>query len=92
MSILEAAHIETQVDVSSNPEMMALACEGSRQEVIITCATQLGTTRQFMTREELEAGDMRTGHKPDKRDRSQCRSYKRGTPEGDNYLRFIGLF
>jgi hypothetical protein len=92
MSILEAAYIETQIDVSNNPEMMALASEGCRQEVITACATQLGVTRQFMTREELEAGDMRTGHKPDTRDRSQCKCYKRGTPEGDAYLRSIGLY
>lgn len=92
MSILEAACIETLIDVSSNPEMMALGSEGAADAIITACASQLGTTRQFMTREELEAGDMRTGHKPDKRDRSQCKCYKRGTPEGDKYLRSIGLY
>ena len=91
MSVLEARGIDPNVDVSSDPELLALALEEAYQEVVVTMAVKMAETHAAMTQSLIEDSDLRSGSKVPLRDLTQYKSYKAGTPEGDAYIRSLGL-
>jgi hypothetical protein len=53
MSIMDAMHMEAQMDCTS-PEVIMLACEGSMEEALALVANQRAMTEHVLTRDCIE--------------------------------------
>jgi hypothetical protein len=73
-------NIDLDIDVSGNPELLALAIEGDEEGIMLTCGNQLGTTRQITLKSEIEEGALRCQCKP--KEFAMIRVINRDTPEG----------
>ena len=80
---------ELNIDVSTDPEMTALAAEGDQEAVIAITAARLAETRQAMLRDRAARGSLMTGMYKEAFEPSVCRTVKLGSVEMALYIRSL---
>lgn len=78
---------ELNIDVSTDPELLALAAEGDKQGITRTASAKLAETRQAMLRDRIAKGSLMTGMYKEAFEPSVCRTVKLGSLEMAEYIR-----